>query len=92
MALASILQACTLMLLAYTMMGGEPAVAVVIFRPSKWALAHATFYGDETASATMGIHISQLITLFALCHFNILILVLYHMIQLILVHINFIFG
>ncbi|PSS11467.1 Expansin-A7 like [Actinidia chinensis var. chinensis] len=25
-----------------------------VFRPSPWALAHATFYGDESASATMG--------------------------------------
>ncbi|XP_057462766.1 expansin-A18-like [Actinidia eriantha] len=25
-----------------------------IFSPSAWALAHATFYGDESASATMG--------------------------------------
>ncbi|KAF5729929.1 putative Alpha-expansin 7 precursor [Tripterygium wilfordii] len=28
---------------------GPPA-----FRPSPWQLAHATFYGDETASETMG--------------------------------------
>ncbi|CAN1186329.1 EXPA7 [Linum perenne] len=27
---------------------------VPVFRPSPWSLAHATFYGDETASATMG--------------------------------------
>ncbi|XP_061348239.1 expansin-A7-like [Gastrolobium bilobum] len=33
---------------------GRPAVAEGIFQPSQWALAHATFYGDETASATMG--------------------------------------
>lgn len=25
-----------------------------VYRPSPWALAHATFYGDESASATMG--------------------------------------
>jgi len=36
---------------------GERAVAGGIFRPSQWALAHATFYGDETASATMGIYV-----------------------------------
>lgn len=55
--MASILQACTLSLLAFTMMFGfmgERALAGGIFRPSQWALAHATFYGDETASATMG--------------------------------------
>jgi len=38
---------------------GEQAVAGGIFRPSQWALAHATFYGDETASATMGMCISS---------------------------------
>ncbi|XP_059442019.1 expansin-A7-like [Corylus avellana] len=31
----------------------KPTVAV-IFRPSPWQLAHATFYGDETAAETMG--------------------------------------
>lgn len=25
-----------------------------VFRPTAWQLAHATFYGDETASETMG--------------------------------------
>jgi len=52
--MASILQ---LLMLSFTMMFtfmGERAVAGGIFRPSQWALAHATFYGDETASATMG--------------------------------------
>jgi len=39
---------------------GEQTVAVAIFRPSKWSLAHATFYGDETASETMGIYIYML--------------------------------
>ncbi|XP_021803594.1 expansin-A7-like [Prunus avium] len=29
-------------------------VAKVVYRPSPWHLAHATFYGDETASDTMG--------------------------------------
>ncbi|CAK9311018.1 unnamed protein product [Citrullus colocynthis] len=27
---------------------------LAVFRPSSWNLAHATFYGDETASETMG--------------------------------------
>jgi len=58
--MASILQARSFMLLiAYAMMFtlmGEQTVAVAIFRPSKWSLAHATFYGDETASETMGIY------------------------------------
>ncbi|XP_039011389.1 expansin-A7-like [Hibiscus syriacus] len=31
---------------------GKPCLAA--YRPSPWALAHATFYGDETASETMG--------------------------------------
>jgi hypothetical protein len=28
--------------------------SLTAFRPSQWYLAHATFYGDESASATMG--------------------------------------
>lgn len=28
-----------------------------IFRPGPWRLAHATFYGDELASETMGTYI-----------------------------------
>lgn len=62
--MVSILQACTLSLLAFTMMFafmGERVLAGGIFRPSQWALAHATFYGDETASATMGTLLSQLV-------------------------------
>ena len=27
------------------------------FRPGTWSLAHATFYGDETASETMGMYV-----------------------------------
>jgi hypothetical protein len=58
--MAFILQSRCFMLIAYAMMFtfiGEQTVAVAIFRPSKWSLAHATFYGDETASETMGIYI-----------------------------------
>jgi len=32
----------------------KPALVAGTFQPSPWTLAHATFYGDETASATMG--------------------------------------
>lgn len=32
----------------------KPAIAAGTFQPSQWTLANATFYGDETASATMG--------------------------------------
>ncbi|KAI3693579.1 hypothetical protein L1987_76526 [Smallanthus sonchifolius] len=28
--------------------------APIVYRPSAWTLAHATFYGDESASSTMG--------------------------------------
>lgn len=28
--------------------------APTVYRPSAWTLAHATFYGDESASSTMG--------------------------------------
>ncbi|QCD91615.1 hypothetical protein DEO72_LG4g2581 [Vigna unguiculata] len=55
--MASTLQASTLFFAFATfilMFMGEQAMAAGIFRPSQWALAHATFYGDETASATMG--------------------------------------
>ncbi|KAK8687496.1 hypothetical protein V6N13_086308 [Hibiscus sabdariffa] len=31
---------------------GKPCLAA--YRPSPWALAHATFYGDESASETLG--------------------------------------
>lgn len=27
------------------------------FQPSPWSLAHATFYGDETASETLGMFV-----------------------------------
>lgn len=33
---------------------GNPIAVAGVFRPEPWSLAHATFYGDETASATMG--------------------------------------
>jgi hypothetical protein len=33
---------------------GKPALVMGTFQPSQWTFAHATFYGDETASATMG--------------------------------------
>lgn len=36
---------------------GNPAVATGIFEPSQWAVAHATFYGDESASATIGMYV-----------------------------------
>jgi hypothetical protein len=74
--MASIFQARSFILIAYAMMFtlmGESTVAVVIFRPSKWSLAHATFYGDETASETMGIYFIYLnYHYFSLClnHFN----------------------
>ncbi|KAL6006775.1 Expansin-A7 [Asimina triloba] len=32
----------------------KSTAAISVFRPSAWSLAHATFYGDETASQTMG--------------------------------------
>jgi hypothetical protein len=75
--MASIFQARSFILIAYAMMFtlmGESTVAVVIFRPSKWSLAHATFYGDETASETMGIYF--------ICYLN------YHYFSLCLNHFN----
>lgn len=57
--MAPIHQSCSFLLITFmiTIIGKPPLVAG-IFRPSQWTLAHATFYGDETASATMGIYIS----------------------------------
>ncbi|KAF7828335.1 putative expansin-A30 [Senna tora] len=55
--MASILPFCSLLLITWmlTIIGRpEEAAATGIFQPSQWELAHATFYGDETASATMG--------------------------------------
>jgi hypothetical protein len=42
----------------------KPTVAV-IFRPSPWNLAHATFYGDETASETMGTQFTFIYIIFS---------------------------
>jgi len=33
---------------------GKPATVAASFQASEWIPAHATFYGDESASATMG--------------------------------------
>ncbi|KAF7810230.1 putative expansin-A30 [Senna tora] len=49
---SSIFHFATFLLLSWMLT--KPTSALGIFRPSPWALAHATFYGDETASATMG--------------------------------------
>lgn len=42
--------------LAVTVVGKAVAAGYVkpVFRPMPWKLAYATFYGDETASETMG--------------------------------------
>lgn len=54
--MASIYQYCSLFITITLMLTiiGKPALVVGTFQPSQWTLAHATFYGDETASATMG--------------------------------------
>ncbi|KAK7406194.1 hypothetical protein VNO78_07814 [Psophocarpus tetragonolobus] len=51
--MASINEAYLLALTMMLMLMEERALAG-IFRPNPWAVAHATFYGDETGSATMG--------------------------------------
>ncbi|KAB1217150.1 Expansin-A7 [Morella rubra] len=43
-----ILMASTLVIIS------KPVLVLGVFRPSPWQLAHATFYGDDTASETMG--------------------------------------
>ncbi|KAK4260507.1 hypothetical protein QN277_003608 [Acacia crassicarpa] len=53
--MASILPFRSFLLLSWILtVIGSPAAADGVFQPKPWALAHATFYGDETASATMG--------------------------------------
>lgn len=34
--------------------------SVVYYKPSVWKSAHATFYGDETARETMGMHFIEI--------------------------------
>lgn len=43
-----------LLVLVFATCLSKLSVAVQIYRPGPWSLAHATFYGDESASATMG--------------------------------------
>jgi hypothetical protein len=56
--MAAIYQSCSLLnTISITLMLiiiGKPALVMGTFQPSNWTSAHATFYGDETASATMG--------------------------------------
>lgn len=64
--MAATLQHCSFLLITFTwimfIIIGKPAIVVGTFQPSQWTLSHATFYGDESASATMGM-LSQLIFL-----------------------------
>lgn len=43
-------------LFIYTLMIMRKTAAYAGFQPTAWSLAHATFYGDETASETMGMN------------------------------------
>ncbi|KAJ7944842.1 Expansin [Quillaja saponaria] len=55
--MASILKFCSFsfFFIAWILtINDKQKVAAIIFLPSPWALAHATFYGDESASATLG--------------------------------------
>lgn len=56
--MAATLQHCSFLLITFTwimfIIIGKPAIVVGTFQPSQWTLSHATFYGDESASATMG--------------------------------------
>lgn len=47
------------MAVSVTIFGKLISAYAPIYRPSPWSLAHATFYGDETASATMGLLIAH---------------------------------
>lgn len=44
----------SIMALLVTIFATTISGSVIVYKPGPWALAHATFYGDETASATMG--------------------------------------
>lgn len=48
-----------LVLMAFILTISIRATDAAVFRPSPWQLANATFYGDETASDTMGISSSS---------------------------------
>lgn len=43
-----------MMAMLVTIFGKSISGYAPVYQPSPWSLAHATFYGDETASATMG--------------------------------------
>lgn len=44
----------SIMALLVTIFCKSFAASAPVYRPSPWYTAHATFYGDESASATMG--------------------------------------
>nr|KYP56464.1 Expansin-A7 [Cajanus cajan] len=51
--MAAMLQHCSILLITFIIIG-KAAIVAGTFQPSPWTLAQATFYGDDTASATMG--------------------------------------
>lgn len=55
--MASLLHSWHLVFVLLAVAAVEKAVGAgysPVFRPTPWKLAYATFYGDETASETMG--------------------------------------
>lgn len=56
--MASLLQSWRLVFVLLAVVAVGKAVgagySTPVFRPTPWKLAYATFYGDETASETMG--------------------------------------
>jgi len=52
--MASSLRSWSLCFLMASILAISSKSTMANFQPSPWQLAHATFYGDETASETMG--------------------------------------
>lgn len=70
----SLLHSCRLRFLFLVMAVVGKAMAggyysTPVFRPTPWKLAYATFYGDETASETMGALLFEMWTFLFICFF-----------------------
>ena len=52
--MASIFHSWSLSFFIVALIPALIGTSIAVYQPSQWSLAHATFYGDETASETMG--------------------------------------
>lgn len=53
-----------------SVLGGGYSPSSMKFQPTQWSLAHATFYGDETASETMGTIVVHVTTILISCFYR----------------------